>query len=149
MNFKSTSRRLGAGFLALCLILSLTSCGTVLYPERRGQTNGKIDPGVAILDGVGLVVFIVPGLVAFAIDFTTGAIYLPHGKKTAEKNGNMKVVHFKPEEKTPEKLGKIISKETGKAVDLTRKDLQVYVAAPGRNAADSLRTMVTEETTGN
>jgi hypothetical protein len=149
MNFKSTSRRLCAGLLAFFLTLSLTGCGTLLYPERRGQTSGKIDPGVAILDGVGLVVFIVPGLVAFAIDFTTGSIYLPHGKKTAGKTGSLKVVHFKPEEKTPEKLGEIISKETGNAVDLTRKDLQVYVADPARGAADSLRTMVTEDTTGN
>ncbi|MEJ2698501.1 MAG: hypothetical protein P8Z70_02400 [Desulfuromonadales bacterium] len=149
MNLKKFSRKLGAAFLVLSLTLSLTACGTILYPERRGQTSGKIDPGVAILDGVGLVVFIVPGLIAFGIDFTTGTIYLPHGKKTAEANGNLKTVHLKPGQRTPEKLGKIISKETGKTVNLARKDLKAYVVEPGRSAAESLRTLATEKTAEN
>ena len=63
---------------ALLLIhLFATSCGTLLYPERRGQTSGRIDPGVAVMDGVLLVFFIVPGVLAYAVDFSTGAIYLP------------------------------------------------------------------------
>ena len=40
-----------------------TSCGTILYPERRGQPAGKIDVGVAVLDGIGLLVFLVPGVI--------------------------------------------------------------------------------------
>jgi len=67
-------------FLAMSAIsgaAALSGCGTILYPERRGQTGGRIDVGVAVLDGVGLLLFLVPGLVAFAIDFSTGAIYLP------------------------------------------------------------------------
>jgi hypothetical protein len=60
------------------LILTIcTSCGTLFYPERRGQKSGSVDPTVAILDGIGLLFFIVPGLIAFAIDFSTGAIYKP------------------------------------------------------------------------
>jgi hypothetical protein len=31
------------------------------------------------LDGLGLLCFFVPGVVAFAVDFWTGAIYLPYG----------------------------------------------------------------------
>jgi hypothetical protein len=54
-----------------------TSCGTLLYPERRGQPRGVIDPGVLLLDAVGLIFFVVPGIVAFAVDFSTGAIYFP------------------------------------------------------------------------
>ena len=142
MKLKNFFRKLGAALLVLSLTLSLTACGTLLYPERRGQTSGRIDPGVAILDGVGLIVFIIPGMIAFGIDFATGTIYLPHGGKTARTSGSMKVVHFKPGERNPEKLGKIISKETGKTVDLARKDLQAYVAEPARRATENLREVV-------
>lgn len=66
--------------LTLCsLLIQIAACGTLLYPERRGQKTGQIDAGVAILDAVGLVFFIVPGLIALAVDFATGAIYLPAG----------------------------------------------------------------------
>ena len=61
------------------LMLLATSCGTLLYPERSGQTRGRIDPAVAIMDGVGLLLFLVPGVIAFIVDFSTGAIYLPPG----------------------------------------------------------------------
>lgn len=54
-----------------------SSCGTILHPERVGQPAGRIDPGIAILDGLGLLLFLVPGVVAFIVDFATGAIYLP------------------------------------------------------------------------
>src|SRR5215472_17337813 len=54
-----------------------TSCGTILYPERRGQPRGPLDPGVVVLDAIGLLFFIIPGVIAFAVDFSTGAIYLP------------------------------------------------------------------------
>jgi hypothetical protein len=66
-------------------LLCTSSCGTLLYPERHGQSHGRIDPGVAILDGVGLLLFVVPGLVAFGVDFATGAIYLP-SRRTASRD---------------------------------------------------------------
>ena len=68
--------------VALTLTTQLAACGTVFYPERRGQISGQIDPGVAILNGMGLLFYVVPGLIAFAVDFTTGAIYLPDERYT-------------------------------------------------------------------
>ncbi|MGI3131315.1 polyribonucleotide nucleotidyltransferase [Halopseudomonas pachastrellae] len=62
------------------LLTQLSACGTLFYPERRGQISGQIDPGVAILNGIGLLFYIIPGLVAFGVDFATGAIYLPNGR---------------------------------------------------------------------
>ena len=50
-----------------------------MFEERVGQGPGKIDPNVVIFDGIGLLFFVVPGLIAFAVDFSTGAIYLPPG----------------------------------------------------------------------
>lgn len=70
---------LARGVAAALLITQVTACGTLLYPERRGQTNGQIDVGVAALDAIGLLFFFVPGVVAFGVDFITGAIYLPGG----------------------------------------------------------------------
>ncbi|WP_084397213.1 hypothetical protein [Henriciella aquimarina] len=74
-------RRLLALAGTTALVAPLGGCGTILYPERRGQTGGRIDPSVAILDGIGLLLFIVPGLIAFAVDFGSGAIYLPGGSR--------------------------------------------------------------------
>jgi hypothetical protein len=44
-------------------------------PLRRGQTAGNVDTGVAIMDGLWCLAFIVPGVVAFIVDFSNGAIY--------------------------------------------------------------------------
>ena len=66
-------------YLLVCavLIVQLVGCGTIMYPERRGQRGGRIDPGVAVLDGLCLLLFIIPGIIAFAVDFSNGTIYLP------------------------------------------------------------------------
>jgi len=49
-----------------------------MHSERRGQPHSNhIDWKIAALDGLGLILFFVPGVVAFAVDFYTGAIYLP------------------------------------------------------------------------
>ncbi|WP_313328277.1 polyribonucleotide nucleotidyltransferase [Stutzerimonas balearica] len=70
------SRLLG-GVLTLTLVTQLSACGTLFYPDRRGQIEGRIDPAIAVLDAVGLLFYVIPGLIAFGIDFATGAIYLP------------------------------------------------------------------------
>jgi hypothetical protein len=62
--------------IVLCVAFGLqVGCGTLLYPERRGQHGGYIDTGVAVMDGFWCLVFIVPGVVAFIVDFSNGAIY--------------------------------------------------------------------------
>lgn len=59
------------------LVVQLTGCGTLMYPERKGQRGGSIDVGIAALDGIGLLFFLVPGIIAYALDFNNGTIYLP------------------------------------------------------------------------
>ena len=71
--------RWATGLLVALLGFQL-GCGTLLYPERRGQTRGRLDADVVILDGIGLLFFVLPGLFAFAVDFVTGAVYLPQGE---------------------------------------------------------------------
>ena len=38
--------------VSLVLIFGANSCGTILYPERRGQTTGKIDVAVVLLSPI-------------------------------------------------------------------------------------------------
>ena len=78
MHTRNRRFRWGSALLTALLGFQL-GCGTLLYPERRGQTQGRLDADVVILDGIGLLFFILPGLFAFAVDFITGAIYLPAG----------------------------------------------------------------------
>jgi hypothetical protein len=68
--------------LAVCasIGLQLAGCGTLLYPQRRGQTGGHVDTGVAVMDGLWCLVFIVPGVVAFVVDFGNGSIYESGGR---------------------------------------------------------------------
>ncbi|MFD1384885.1 hypothetical protein ACFQ45_16070 [Rhodanobacter aciditrophus] len=61
------------------VVSQLAACGTLIYPERNGQKGGKLDLGVVALDAVGLLLWFVPGVIAFGVDFVTGAIYLPGG----------------------------------------------------------------------
>ncbi|MDR2308972.1 MAG: hypothetical protein LBE53_17510 [Paucimonas sp.] len=73
------SRVIG-GVLIATLLTQLTACGTLFYPDRRGQIEGKIDPVVAAMDAIGILFYVLPGLIAFGIDFATGAIYYPGGR---------------------------------------------------------------------
>lgn len=68
------------GTLATSLLVQLTACGTILHPERKGQRGGQIDPAIAIFDGIGLLFFFIPGVIAFGVDFYNGTIYLPGGR---------------------------------------------------------------------
>ncbi|MCO1333263.1 hypothetical protein MO867_02815 [Microbulbifer sp. OS29] len=63
-------------------VMNLSACGYFLYPERKGQAGGRVDPAVVILDSAALLFGLIPGLVAFAVDITNGTIYLPAGNRS-------------------------------------------------------------------
>ncbi|WP_338522558.1 polyribonucleotide nucleotidyltransferase [Pseudomonas batumici] len=73
------SRVIGTVLVAT-LLTQLSACGSIFFPDRRGQIEGRIDPLIAGLDAIGILFFVIPGLIAFGVDFTTGAIYLPPNK---------------------------------------------------------------------
>ncbi len=106
--------------LVVALVVQVSSCGTLLHPERRGQTSGRIDPSIAILDGLGLLLFIIPGLIAYAIDFSSGAIYLPGtaGSVTPGADGEFVVVQTSPGGPTEAELEAILETHTGRDIDL-------------------------------
>ena len=112
------------GLTLIAVVCQSLGCGTLLHPERRGQPNsGRIDPAVAILDGVGLLLFFIPGVIAFAVDFATGAIYLPpdyYGQADAGSFDPAKcdVIQVPPSELTQEKLETVLTERTGHSVNL-------------------------------
>ena len=100
-----------------------SSCGTILHPERIGQPPGRLDPGVVALDGVGLLLFLIPGAIAFAVDFYTGAIYLPpqyadNGDASASPGGELITIKVDPQTLTAERLEQVIKEHTGRDVHL-------------------------------
>ena len=58
------SRVIG-GVLAATLLTQLAACGTLFFPDRRGQIEGKVDPLVVGLDAIGILFYVIPGLIAF------------------------------------------------------------------------------------
>jgi len=110
----------------------VAGCGTILYPERRNQPpGGNLDWGIVALDGVGLLLFFIPGVIAFAVDFSTGAIYLPpdgYGDAKPPANDEPLVeVQVPPKELTPQRLEQVASKHAGRDVRLVRGE---FLTAP-------------------
>ena len=130
MGSKKTMFTLICVLISAVLIIELAGCGTILYPERKGQKDGRIDPGIAVLDGLGLLLFIIPGVIAFAVDFTTGAIYLPGGSRKSSmflEDEKMVVVWVNPKELSEDVIKEVARRETGSQAifDLTHVELQV------------------------
>jgi len=104
--------------LILALSVQMVSCGTILYPERRNQRDGRLDAGVVVLDAVGLLFGIIPGVIAFAVDFSTGAIYFPRLREERERVSfnaqDLRIVKFDPQHYTLASLEAIIARESGK-----------------------------------
>lgn len=113
--------------IAAALVVQSAGCGTILYPERRGQrAAGRIDAGVAVLDGVGLLFFIIPGVIAFAVDFSNGAIYLPRGGKGLLNRNDLEKIRFDPKDHAQERVERLLRERTGLAIRLDRDDAEVF-----------------------
>jgi hypothetical protein len=124
MQARSFSTKLVALALVAAIALFSTSCGTLLYPERRGQPpGGPLDVGVVILDALGLLFFVIPGIVAFIVDFSNGTIYLPppnYGSLPHQtlRRKDLVPVKLAKEDMTREKIEEIVSQRVGRPVKL-------------------------------
>jgi len=116
--------------LVTAMMLQLMSCGYILYPERRGQSAGNLDVGVVLLDGIGLLFFLIPGIVAYAVDFTSGAIYTSPGSAEAVPSSldpaEMTVIRMDPKQMDRESIERAIEEQLGRDIDLASSDLRVY-----------------------
>ncbi|UTM58187.1 hypothetical protein L4174_004915 [Photobacterium sp. CCB-ST2H9] len=105
--------------LAICLTailtIQLSGCGVLLHPERKGQKGGNLDPAIAVLDAAGLLLFIVPGLIAFGVDLYYGTIYLP-GTAKALNQEELNRLKSTDGQIRPDMLARLISDETGQSV---------------------------------
>jgi len=124
--------------LILGLGIQLSGCGTVLKPERKGQSAGQLDASIVALNAVGLLFFLVPGVIAFAVDFNNGTIYLPGGSASngLDKNNLVKIEG----EVTNEKIQQAIFEHTGNKVDLNDDGVQT-IANSTENINDQLAFM--------
>jgi hypothetical protein len=113
-----THNRVIGGILAAALLTQLTACGTLFFPDRRGQIEGRIDPVVAGLNAIGILFYVIPGLIAFGIDFATGAIYLPDGQTAQVDPQDLKQVVDADGNVDPAKLKALIEVQTGHSLPL-------------------------------
>ena len=111
--------------ICAALIVQLTGCGALMYPERKGQKRGRIDAGVAVLDGLGLLFFIIPGVIAFAVDFSEGTIYLPGTLARSSDPSGIKLAKFDPKHATAGTVEEIVWRETGRRVKLDQENMKV------------------------
>jgi hypothetical protein len=108
---------------AASLLSMVAGCGTILYPERRYQPHGEVDLKVVALDTLGLLLFFLPGVIAFAVDFTTGAIYLPPNPPVAidgppAKDQHLVTVQVPQKELSQQRLEQVASHHAGRDVRL-------------------------------
>lgn len=138
MKRKARRVKLLTAAIMVMFLLQTASCGTLIYPERRGQTGGRIDVGIAVLDGIGILLFVIPGLIAFTVDFITGAIYLPGGKRRSSTSPDFDervVIRVDPRELSRERIEDIVSQRTGLPVKLDGDNVQVYPLERTENMA--------------
>lgn len=111
-------------------LIQIAGCGTIFYPERRGQTvHGGIDPVVAITDSAWFLVMLIPGFIAWGVDLYTGALYMPSGQKrlTNQPNGqNMVVVRVNPEQLDQKMIEQVVSTQVGRKINLNDPDVQIF-----------------------
>jgi hypothetical protein len=128
--------------ISMVLIIQLSACGYFLYPERRGQpTQGRIDPAIATLDALGLLLFIVPGVIAFAVDITNGTLYFPSGRphsSSSNENEHMKMIRVNPGELNQNLIEEIVKNHTGVSIRLDQKNMEIYQLDKSENVEAKL-----------
>lgn len=111
------------------LVIQIAGCGTIFYPERRGQTvHGGIDPLVAITDSAWWLVYIIPGFIAWGVDLYTGALYMPSGQTrftNQPDNQSMVVIKVNPKQLDQKMIEQVVSTQVGQKIDLDDPSVQI------------------------
>ena len=134
-----TQTRVTGGLIVAALLTQLTACGTLFFPDRRGQIEGRIDPMVAGLNAIGILFYVIPGLIAFGIDFATGAIYLPGGLTSQVDPQDLQNVVDADGKVDPIKLKALIEVQTGHSLPLDDPRLIQHSGSAEQLAAYGLR----------
>jgi hypothetical protein len=65
-------------------VATTCGCGYILYPDRRHNVPSRdLDTKVVVMDCLWLLVCVVPGVVALAVDFTNQTAFYSVGETTA------------------------------------------------------------------
>jgi len=134
-----TRTRILGGLLAIALTTQLSACGSIFFPDRRGQIEGKVDFLVVGLDAIGLLFYVIPGVVAYAVDFTTGAIYLPPDKRYSLAPETLHEAVDADGRVDPQRLRAVLERETGLCLPPGELRALPREAGPGQLAALGLR----------
>lgn len=134
-----TKSRVIGGVLAVTLFTQLTACGTLFYPDRRGQIEGRVDPLIVGLNAIGILFYVIPGLIAFGIDFATGAIYLPGGLNAQVDPQSLQEVVDADGKVDTTKLKALIETQTGHSLPLDDPRLIQHSGSSEQLAAYGLR----------
>ncbi|MFP6863684.1 polyribonucleotide nucleotidyltransferase [Pseudomonas sp.] len=134
-----TQTRVIGGLIVAALLTQLTACGTLFFPDRRGQIEGRIDPMVAGLNAIGILFYVLPGLIAFGIDFATGAIYLPGGLTSQVDPQDLQNVVDADGKIDAAKLKALIEVQTGHSLPLDDPRLIQHSGSVEQLAAYGLR----------
>jgi hypothetical protein len=125
-------------FLVCMLFFVQIGCGTILYPERRGQKTPtldrieRIDRAGVIPDGASLLIFFVPGVVAFGVDFATGDIYLLPGEtnflksKSEAKRKDVQIVRIDPDKLNLDTVKSVVQEHTGYAIQFDAPNVHIF-----------------------
>jgi hypothetical protein len=108
--------------LASAFVMQLAACGTIMHPERKGQAAGQLDTSIVALNAVGLLFFLVPGVIAFAVDFNNGAIYLPGGSAAIDSD-EVNIVTIEGD-MTNEMIEQVVYQQTGKSINLKESEVR-------------------------
>jgi hypothetical protein len=112
------------------LIFQLLACGYFMYPERRGQKPvGRVDPAIAVLDALGLLLFIIPGVIAFAVDITNGTLYFPAGRQhssVSTETDRITRIQVNPNELNETMIREMVEKQTGLSLGPDLKGVEIY-----------------------
>lgn len=137
----STAASMGLG-------MALPGCGTIFYPERKGQPAGRLDWKVVALDTVGLIFFFIPGVIAFAVDFNNGTIYLPPDecadKDHRQRHGGLVSVPLNEKRPTLTDVERTVSRETARDIRLVAGK---YRSQPMQDVGEFEGLRITEQLT--
>ncbi len=110
-------RRIACNVVIGSLVVCCTACGTIMHPERKGQVGGRIDPGVAVLNGVGLLFFLIPGVIAYAVDFSNGTIYLPNSSANLDETMDIETMNaVVVDELTAERIREVVQTQVDQPI---------------------------------
>lgn len=114
-----TRRSVLRGAALVSIAAATGGCGWILYPDRRGNpSRGQLDVTIVLLDGLLVLLAIIPGVIAFIVDAKSGTLYLPGSGDTIQK------VHVGSRKLRA--LEAALSRELGREIDLTSPELRVW-----------------------